>query len=99
MRHYFSVARRFFVVGVMVAVAWLVSLMVTLGASGVWVLPMRISFPGLFVHWPGLPWDGASGGMIWVMFLVTTATNGVIYALIAVGISSLMKWFSPTTQN
>jgi hypothetical protein len=60
---------------------------------------MRVSFPGLFIHWPGLPWQGATGGMIWVMFLVTTATNGVIYALIAVGVSSLMKYVPPTTHN
>jgi hypothetical protein len=37
--------------------------------------------------------------MIWVMFLVTIATNGVIYAIIAVGISSLIKCFSSTTNN
>jgi hypothetical protein len=96
-----SVAIRFFVVGVTVAVAWLVLLTVTQGLSeaSVVVVPMRISFPGMSIHWPGLPWQGATGGMIWVMFLVTTATNGVIYALIAGGISSLMKCLSPTTKK
>jgi hypothetical protein len=98
MRHYLSVAKRFFVVGAMVAVGWLALLFVTLGYVQP-VLAMRISFPGVFIHWPGLPWEGATGGMIWVMFLVTTATNGVIYAIIAVGISSLIKCFSSTTNN
>jgi hypothetical protein len=97
MRHYISVAKRFFVAGVVIAVAWLALLMLTLGGAP--VLPMRISFPGMFIHWPGLPWQGATGVMIWVMFVVTTATNGVVYALIAVGILGLMKCLSPTTRS
>lgn len=97
MRHYLSVAKRFFVVGVMVGVGWLALLTVTLG--GVPYLPMQISFPGLLIHWPGLPTEGVTGGMIWVMFMVTTATNGAIYALIAVAISGVMKRFSPTAHN
>ena len=99
MRHHLSVAKRFFVVGVGVAVAWLAYLSVAIGEGQQPVMAMRISFPGLFIHWPGLPTQGVTGGMIWVMFLVTTATNGVVYALIAVGISGLMKCFSPTTKN
>jgi hypothetical protein len=77
----------------MVAVTWLALQFATLGfvQSG---LVMRTAFPGLFIHWPGLPWEGATGGMILVVSVVTTATNGVIYALIAVGISGLMEWFS-----
>jgi hypothetical protein len=97
MRDYLSVAKLFFVVGVIVSVVWLGLLMVTLG--GVPVLLMRLSFPGLFIHWPGLPTEGVTGGMILVMFVVTSATNGVIYALIAVGISCLLKCFSSTTHN
>jgi hypothetical protein len=72
MRHYLSVAKRFFVVGAMVAVGRLALLFVTLGYVKP-VLVMRISFPGEFIDWPGLPWEGATGGMIWVMFLVTIA--------------------------
>jgi hypothetical protein len=68
MRHYRLVAKRFFVVGAMVAIAWLTLLSVTLGYVHP-VLAMRISFPGLTIHWPGLPWEGATGGMTWVMFL------------------------------
>jgi hypothetical protein len=97
MRHYISVAKSFFAAGVTVAVWWLIVLTVTLGGAP--VLPMRISFPGLFIHWPGLPWQGVTGGMIWVMFLVTTATNGVIYSLIAVGIFGLMQCISAMTRN
>ena len=99
MRYYLLVAKRFFIVGVMVAVAWLAYLSVAIGEGPQPVMAVRISFPGLFIHWPGLPWEGATGGMILVMFLVTTATNAVIYALIAVGIVGLMKCFSPTTNN
>jgi hypothetical protein len=72
MRHYLSVAKRFFIGGAIVAVAWLAYLSVAIGEGPQPVMAMRISFPGLFIHWPGLPTEGVTGGMILVMFVVTT---------------------------
>jgi hypothetical protein len=97
MRPYHSVAKRFFALGALIAIGWQAFLSVSAGLVQP-RLAIQWSFPGAWVPWPGVPLEGATGGMVWVMFLVTAATNGVIYALIAVGISSLMKR-SSSTQN
>jgi hypothetical protein len=99
MHRYLSLAISFFVVGVIVAVAWLAYLSVAIGEGPQPVMAMQISFPGMYVHWPGLPTQGVTGSMIWIMFLLTTVTNGVIYALIGVGIYSLIKCVLPTPQS
>jgi hypothetical protein len=59
-----SLAISFFVVGLIVAVAWLAYLSVAIGEGPQPVMAMRISFPGMYVHWPGLPKQGVTGSMI-----------------------------------
>jgi hypothetical protein len=94
-RRYLSVAISFFLVGVVIAVAWLAYLSVSIGEGPQPVMAMRISFPGLFIHQT----EGVTGSMVLMMFLLTTVTNGVIYALIGVSIYGLIGFVSPTSPN
>ena len=95
MSRYLSIAISFFAIGVIVAVAWLAYLSVAVGEGPQPVLAMRISFPGLLIHQT----EGVTGGMIWMMFLLIIVANGVIYAITAVSIYSLMRYIPPAPRN
>jgi hypothetical protein len=37
-----------------------------------------------------MPGEGLTGGMIPMMFILTTVVNGILYALVAIGIYALV---------
>ena len=90
MRSYLTVALLFFAVGATVALACLVYLSVAIGEGQVPLTAMKILFPGILVRWPGMPTEGVTGSMVLVVFVLSTVTNGIIYAVVAVGFYPLV---------
>jgi hypothetical protein len=91
MRRYVSVASSFFAIGAIVGLAWLFYLSAAIGETPHPVTAMKISFPGIFVRWPGMPRDGLTGGAILVFFALSTFANGLIYSVVATGVYAVLR--------
>lgn len=90
MQRCIKVASWFFAAGAIVGFLWLVYLSLAIGEGPTHYTIMKVTFPGILLRWPGMPVGGLTGGMILVFFAVTTVANGLIYALLAVGVYELV---------
>jgi hypothetical protein len=98
MHRYLVIALWSFIAGVAVAFLWLTYLNGAIGESGHPVTAIGLMFPGLFIRWPGMP-KALTGSQILLFFALSTVSNGIIYAAVAVGIRGLATFFHSQNSN
>ena len=90
-RRYVLVAVSFFAIGATVGLAWLAYLSGAIGETPHPVTAIKISFPGIFAPWPGMPTDGLTGRWVLGFFALSTFANGVIYGVVATGVYAVLR--------